>query len=98
MNLSFAAVVPVEMWAEHETLPLVTYPYEWPFEYLKQAACLILDLLADALRNGCTLKDASAFNVQFIDTRPTFIDVLLFAEYEEGAPFLGCNGSITDEC
>ena len=56
---------------------------------MKQAACLTLDLLADALRNGYTLKDASAFNVQFIDSRPTFIDVLSFAEYEEGAPFLG---------
>ena len=77
------------MWAEHERLPLVTYPYEWPFECLKQAACLTLDLLADALRHGYTLKDASAFNVQFIDSRPMFIDVLSFVEYEEGAPFLG---------
>ena len=77
------------MWAEHEMLPLVSYPYEWPFECLKQAACLTLDLLADALRNGYTLKDASAFNVQFIDSRPIFIDVLSFVEYEEGAPFLG---------
>ena len=77
------------MWVEHEPLPLVTYPYEWPFECLKQAACLTLDLLADALRSGYTLKDASAFNVQFIDSRPIFIDVLSFVEYEEGAPFLG---------
>ena len=77
------------MWAEHEALPLVTYPYEWPFEYLKQAACLTLDLLVDALGNGYTLKDASAFNVQFIDSRPIFMDVLSFVEYEEGAPFLG---------
>ena len=77
------------MWAEHETLPLVTYPYEWPFERLKQAACLTLELLADALRGGYTLKDASAFNVQFIDSRPIFIDVLSFVEYEEGDPFLG---------
>ena len=77
------------MWVEHETLPLITYPYEWPFECLRQAACLTLDLLLDALRNGYTLKDASAFNVQFIDSRPLFIDVLSFVEYEESAPFLG---------
>ncbi len=77
------------MWVEHETLPLITYPYEWPFECLKQAACLTLDLLVDALRNGYTLKDASAFNVQFINSHPIFIDVLSFTEYEEGAPFLG---------
>ena len=78
-----------DMWAEHKKLPLVTYPYEWPFECLKQAACLTLELLADALRNGYTLKDASAFNVQFVDSRPIFIDILSFAEYEEGAPFFG---------
>ena len=77
------------MWVEHKTLPFVTYPYEWPFECLRQAACLTLDLLADALRSGFTLKDASAFNVQFIDSRPVFIDVLSFVEYEDGAPFLG---------
>ena len=78
-----------DMWAEHRKLPLVTYPYEWPFECLKQAACLTLELLADALRNGYTLKDASAFNVQFVDSRPIFIDILSFEEYEEGAPFFG---------
>ena len=78
-----------DMWVEHAALPLITYPYEWPFESLKQAACLTLDLLADALRNGYTLKDASAFNVQFINSRPIFIDILSFAEYEEGAPFFG---------
>ena len=77
------------MWAEHDALPLVTYPYEWPFESLKQAACLTLELLADALRNGYTLKDGSAYNVQFIDSRPIFIDVLSFAEYEDGTPFVG---------
>ena len=77
------------MWAEHRKLPLVTYPYEWPFECLKQAACLTLDLLADALRNGYTLKDASAFNIQFVDSRPIFIDILSFEEYEEGTPFFG---------
>lgn len=84
-----AAVGAWAMWAEHEALPLVTWPYEWPFESLKQAACLTLELLADALRSGFTLRDASAFNVQFIHSRPIFIDVLSFVEYEDGAPFLG---------
>ena len=84
-----ADVAAWNMWAEHRKLPLVTYPYEWPFECLKQAACLTLDLLTDALRNGYMLKDASAFNVQFVDSRPIFIDILSFVEYEDGAPFLG---------
>ena len=40
-------------------------------------------------RNGYVLRDASAFNVQFVDSKPIFMDVLSFADYEEGAPFLG---------
>ena len=77
------------MWVEHETIPLVTFPYEWSFVSLQRAACLTLDLLADSVRNGYMLKDASAFNVQFIDQQPIFIDILSFIRYEQGVPFLG---------
>ena len=77
------------MWVEHELLPFISYPYEWPFEALKEAACLTLKLLAGALENGFTLKDASAYNVQFVHSRPIFMDVLSFCEYREGDPFLG---------
>ena len=77
------------MWVEHEMLPLITYPYEWSFDTLKHAACFTLNLLADALRDNYTLKDASAFNVQFVQNRPIFIDVLSFVVYEEGTPFVG---------
>ena len=77
------------MWVEHEPLPLISYPYEWSFEALKEAACLTLKLLVDGLKNGYTLKDASAYNVQFIHSRPIFMDVLSFCEYREGEPFLG---------
>ncbi|MDE0157258.1 MAG: class I SAM-dependent methyltransferase [Gammaproteobacteria bacterium] len=77
------------MWVEHEPLPFISYPYEWSFEALKDAACLTLKLLVDGLENGFTLKDASAYNVQFIHSRPIFMDVLSFCEYREGDPFLG---------
>ena len=77
------------MWVEHERVPLVSYPYEWPFDSLKQAACLTLKLIADGLKSGYTLKDASAYNVQFIDSQPVFLDVLSFVEYREGEPFFG---------
>ena len=77
------------MWVEHEMLPFISYPYEWSFDALKEAACLNLKLLADALDNGYTLKDASAYNVQFIHSRPIFMDVLSFCEYREGDPYLG---------
>ena len=78
-----------EMWIEHQRIPLITYPYEWSFESLKEAACLTLTLLIDGLKNGYMLKDASTFNVQFINCKPIFIDFLSFVEYKENSPFLG---------
>ena len=78
-----------DMWVEHEALPFISYPYEWSFTALQQAACLTLQLLIDGLQNGYILKDASAYNVQFINSRPIFIDVLSFDAYKDGTPFLG---------
>ncbi len=78
-----------EMWVEHARIPLVSYPYEWSFESLKAAACLTLNLLIDGINDGYVLKDASAFNVQFIHSQPIFIDVLSFAKYTDGEPFVG---------
>ena len=77
------------MWAEHERLPFISYPYEWPFDALKAAACLTLELLVEALDNGYTLQDGSAYNVQFIHSNPIFMDVPSFCEYREGEPWLG---------
>lgn len=88
-GISIADVDSFEMWVEHSRIPLISYPYEWPFESLKEAGRLTLNLLIDGLHCGYTLKDASAFNVQFINTKPIFIDVLSFTEYREGEPFIG---------
>lgn len=63
---------------EPRQLDLITYPYEWSFGQLRDAALLTLDLHAMALAHGMVLKDASAFNVQFVDARPSFIDHLSF--------------------
>ena len=57
-----------------QKLPVVTYPYEWGFEQLKQAALLTLDMTLLALNHGLTLKDATAFNVQPYQERMVFID------------------------
>ena len=88
-GISKSQVDAYDMWVEHERIPLITYPYEWCFESLKQAASLTLTLLFDALQHGYTLKDASAFNVQFINCQPIFIDILSFVEYEQDSPFIG---------
>lgn len=81
-----------DTWAavlRHERLPLVSYPYEWSFSMLQDAALLQLDLLLAALDEGMILKDATPFNVQWLGARPTFIDVGSFTAYEPGDPWAG---------
>jgi hypothetical protein len=62
--------------------PLVTYPYEWSFSALRDAALLTLAVQREAVRHGMTLKDASAYNVEFFGCRPVFIDTLSFEPLE----------------
>lgn len=73
---------------EPERVPFVSYPYEWGFGQLRDAATLTLRIERTALAHGMTLKDASAYNVQFADGRPVFIDTLSFERYEEGRPWV----------
>ncbi len=71
-----------------ERIPFVSYPYEWCFSQLKDAALLTLRLQKEALEFGMSLKDASAYNVQFWNgSRPVFIDTLSFERYDEGEPW-----------
>ncbi len=70
-----------------EPVGFVSYPYEWSFGQLRDAALLTLDVQARALARGFTLRDASAYNVQFHRGRPLFIDTLSFEPHEEGAPW-----------
>ncbi|MCJ2376887.1 class I SAM-dependent methyltransferase [Vibrio sp. ZSDZ34] len=66
-------------------IPYLTYPYEWTFSQLKDAALLTLNIQLLALEYGFTLKDASAYNVQFFEGKPIFIDTLSFIRYTSGA-------------
>ena len=50
---------------EHERIPFVSYPYEWTFDMLRDAALLQLEIVERSLRHGWILKDATAYNVQF---------------------------------
>ena len=68
-------------------LEFVSYPYEWSFSQLKDAALLTLAVQQRALEHGMSLKDASAFNVQFHCGRPVFIDTLSF-ERDDGRPWV----------
>lgn len=68
-------------------LPFISYPYEWSFSQLKDAALLTLDLHEAALKEGFILKDASAYNVQFHKGRPVFIDHLSLETWRENQPW-----------
>jgi hypothetical protein len=71
-----------------EMIPFISYPWEWSFSQLRDAALLTLDIAWAALDKGLVLKDASAFNVQFVGSRPVFIDTLSFEKYVEGEPWV----------
>ncbi len=64
-----------DMVLEHERVPFVSYPYEWSFSMMRDAALGQLAVLSSALDHNLTLKDGTSFNMQFIGARPTFIDV-----------------------
>ena len=74
---------------EHARIPFVSYPYEWTFGMLKDAALLHLDLLEAALGAGMILKDSSAYNVQWRGAQPVFVDIPSFEVLRRGEPWVG---------
>lgn len=71
-----------------QPLPFVSYPYEWSFTQLKQAALHTLHVQQAAMQCGMTLKDATAYNIQFLGNRPVFIDHLSFECLQPGKPWV----------
>jgi hypothetical protein len=69
-------------------LEFISYPWEWCFSQLKAGALATLRLQELAIEHGMSLKDASAFNIQFHAGKPLFIDTLSFERYEEGRPWV----------
>ena len=81
-----------DQWAgalRHDRVRVITYPYEWTFSMLKDAALLQLDLSREALAEGVLTKDATSYNVQFDGARPVFIDVGSFERLVPGEPWPG---------
>lgn len=72
---------------EPQQLPFVSYPYEWCFSMLRDAALLTLRVQMAARQHGMTLKDASAYNVQFLQGKPVFIDTTSFTAQDGDAPW-----------
>jgi len=70
-----------------EIIPFISYPYEWSFTQLKQAALCTLEIQKIAMNFNMTLKDSSAYNIQFKNCKPILIDTLSFEKYHEGQPW-----------
>jgi hypothetical protein len=71
-----------------DRIEFISYPFEWTFGELRDAALLTLDVQLEAMAAGWQLKDASAYNVQFRDARPILIDSLSFEPLDDGAPWV----------
>ena len=69
---------------EHEKLDYISYPYEWGFYQLKEAALHHLNFQLFLLEKDAVLIDSSAFNIQFKSNKPIFIDVLSIDKYNDG--------------
>ena len=73
----------------HERIPFVSYPYEWSFAMLRDAALLHLEILREAVVAGFTTKDGSAYNLQWRGADPVFIDIGSFEPARDGEPWAG---------
>jgi len=70
-----------------QKIDFISYPYEWCFSQYKDAALLTLKIQKEALLKGMTLKDASAYNIQFLDNNPIHIDSLSFEKLAAQRPW-----------
>lgn len=69
-------------------IPFISYPYEWSPAQLRDAALLTLRIQLLSIERGMILKDASPFNIQFVEGRPVFIDTLSFEHYDVSKPWV----------
>jgi hypothetical protein len=60
---------------EHERVHPVTYPFEWSFSMLKDAALCILQVVEISLKYGYGLHDLHNYNVIFEGCHPMFVDL-----------------------
>ena len=63
-----------EIVLEHERVPFVSYPHEWPASMLRDAALFHIQHFKDLAPRGLTLKDWHPYNVLFEGTTPKFVD------------------------
>ena len=88
VDAELAARPPVHRVIRPTPIEVISYPYEWSFSQLQDAALLTLRAQTLAHGAGMTLRDASAYNVQFHRGRPVLIDSLSFERAEAGRPWV----------
>ncbi len=71
-----------------EPIAFISYPYEWSFDMLKDAALLTLAIMKQSLAFGMILKDATPYNIQWHNGKLIFIDTLSFEKYDETMPWI----------
>ena len=76
LNEKFSNVI------KHPKIKYISYPYEWCFEQLKKATLFYLDFHINLLKNNMSLKDSSAFNIQFIGSKCIFIDLFSIEKFK----------------
>ena len=74
---------------KHKKIDFISYPYEWSFHRLKDAALQHLTLHINLLKKDATLIDAYSYNIQFNNYSPIFIDLTSIKEYSEGEFWTG---------
>ena len=80
-----------ELVIQQPRLPMISYPFEWTFSQLKDAALSHLDLQIAAFDLGLVLSDATPYNMQFHDGRVVHIDTLSLRPYRPGEIWVGYN-------
>ena len=71
-----------------DKINFISYPYEWSFDMLKDAALLTLQLIKETIPFGVVLKDATPYNIQWHNGQLIFIDTLSFEKYNEAQPWI----------
>lgn len=71
-----------------EQIPVISYPSEWCFAQLQDAALATLRIAETALQQNLALKDATPYNIQFHKGKPVWIDTLSFEDYDETQPWV----------
>lgn len=71
-----------------EQIEFISYPWEWSFDMLKDAALLTLRIAKEAISSELILKDATSYNIQWHKGKLVFIDSLSFEKYNPDEPWI----------